>query len=260
MRRGGWVAFLAVAGFCHVNLDSAWAQTSWSDLLNRGYKLPKRWGLGVNYYSQDQPYRIDSLKLGLPGLDPALAHGLKVDNSAVSTHLVLDYWLLPFVDLELLAGHIDGKTDVALSKVNVGIPLSNITVNYDGLFYGAGFTLAAGGRRYFGTLTTEYTNTKLREENSSVSAWVVTPRLGINVGRASALYVGGMYERPEEEHKGAYTVPGVGTVPYDVVLSGKYSWSYIAGANFGLGEHFVLTLEGGFGDRDAALAYLSYRW
>jgi len=260
MRRAGWVALIAVTGLCLLHPARAAAQVSWDELRSRGYALPKRWGLGVNYYSQDQPYKIDSLTLGLPGLDPALAQRLKVDNSAVSTHLVLDYWLLPFLNLELLAGNIDGETDVALSEVNVGIPLSNITVDYRGLFYGAGFTLAAGGKRFFSTFTTEYSNTKLSNENSSVSAWVVTPRVGINVGKETALYVGGMYERPEEKHKGTYTVPGLGAVPYDVVLSGRDAWSAIAGANLGLGEHFVLTLEGGFGNRDAVLAHLNYRW
>lgn len=260
MKRLSFLALLVVLGLTSAGAPPAAAQMSRAQLLAQGYRLPKQWGIGIVYYSQKQPYRIDSLILGVPGLDPALASNLKVDNDTDSYHMVLDYWALPFLNFEVLAGHIDGTTKVGLSKVDIGIPLDNIDVHYRGLFYGFGFTLAAGGRHTYATLTTEYTNTKLDNEGSSVSAWVVTPRVGTSVGRYSSVYVGGMYERPDEHHKGVYTVPYLGTVPYDVTLSGKYAWSYLIGASLGLTENWELNLESGFGDRDAALAYLSYRW
>jgi hypothetical protein len=260
MKKGTLAIPLVVLAFASLGLGTASAQWSRSDLLAQGYKLPKQWGIGIVYYYQTQPYKIESLTLGIPGFDPAIAKGLKVDNKVKSYHAVFDYWALPFLNLELLAGKIDGKTKVGLSGINIGIPLENIDVDYDGLFYGGGFTLAAGGKRFFGTLTTEYTNTNLKQEDSSVSAWIVTPRLGMNVGESSSVYVGGMYERPDEKHKGTYTVPMLGPVPYQVTLGSKYAWSYIAGANIGLTEHWMLVVEGGFGNRDGAMAHLSYRW
>ena len=251
------VSALAVIFFCP-NLASA--QTSREDLIARGVKMPKKWGLGIVYYNQKQPYKIDSLELGLPGFDPATASGLPVDNDATSYHAVFDFWALPFLNIELLAGNIDGKTDVGLSTVNIGVPLDNITVDYSGFFYGAGFTLAAGSPVYWTSVTTEYSNTKLDNENSSVSAWIVTPRIGVNISEETALFIGAMYQKPEEKHQGTYTIPGMGTVPYDVTLTGKYAWNYLAGAHIGFGEHWRLNLEAGFGDRDSAQAYLCYRW
>jgi len=239
---------------------SATAQGLRSQLLAQGYELPKPWGLSVEYYWQKQPYKIDSLTLGIPGFDPALANGLKVDNRIETYQAVLDYWALPYLDLFALGGHIDGTTKVRLSSLNIGIPLQNIDVDYQGFFYGGGFTLAAGGKRYYGTLTTEYTNTSLNSESSSIDAWVVTPRFGVNLGHGSSVYVGAMYERPDEKHKGAYNVPFLGTVPYDVTLGSKNAWNYILGTNIEVTKSWELVLEGGFGKRHAALAHLGYRW
>ncbi|MFH1177939.1 MAG: hypothetical protein V1750_11075 [Acidobacteriota bacterium] len=251
------VSVLAVLSMCP---RPGSAQMSRGALLAKGVNLPKQWGIGVVYYNQKQPYKLDSLKLGLPGFDPAAASGLPVDNDATSYHAVFDYWALPFLNLELLAGNIDGSTGVGLSKVNIGMPLDDITVNYKGFFYGAGFTLAAGSPVYFATITTEYSRTKLDNEDSSVSAWVVTPRFGVNISNRTSLFVGAMYQDPAERHQGTYDIPHIATVPYDVTLTGKYAWNYLAGAYIGLGEHWKLNLEAGFGDRDSAQAYLSYRW
>jgi hypothetical protein len=236
------------------------AQASRDSLIASGVNLEKQWGFGVVYYNQTQPYKIDNLVVGLPGFDPALAQGLNVDSKATTYHAVLDYWALPFLNFEIEAGKISGSTDVGLSSLNIGIPLSDITVDYDGFFYGGGFTLAAGGKSWFTTLTTQYENTKLHQENSTVTAWVFTPRIGTNVGRYSSVYVGGMYQRPDEKHKGVYTIPGLGTVPYDVTLAAKYQWNYLAGAVLGLTENWRLNLDWGFGDRHSLQAYLSYRW
>jgi hypothetical protein len=249
----GWVVLVLAGGI-------ASAQTSRQALLAQGYNLEKQWGIGVTYYHQTQPYQIDTLTLGLPGFDPSLASAIGIDSHTRTLHAVVDYWALPFLNFEAEAGNIHGSTDVGLSQVNIGIPLSDITVDYNGFFYGAGFTLAGGGRTYFGSLTVQYENTRLDQENSSVTAWVYTPRLGMNVGRYSSLFIGGMYQAPNEKHQGLYDIPGLGTVPYDVKLAAKYNWNYLAGAYLGLTENWRLNLEFGFGDRHSSQAYLSYRW
>ncbi|MCU0293279.1 MAG: hypothetical protein MUF10_15020 [Thermoanaerobaculaceae bacterium] len=259
MRRWSGVVMLAGAVVMgHVGVSQA--QTSREYLLSHGYRLPKQWGVSVAYYRQSQPYELDSLTLGIPGFDPALANNLSVDNTTTTPHAAFDYWLLPYLNVQVLAGSIDGETDVKLSTLNVGIPLGDIIIDYKGFFYGAGFTLAAGSERYFATITTEYTSSQLDNEDSSVSAWVFTPRIGASFGRDSAVYVGAMYQVPEESHSGIQPIAGIGNVPYEVTLTAKDRWNYVAGVNLGLTEHWVLTVEGGFGDRDAVLGMLTYRW
>jgi hypothetical protein len=254
------VAVVVLCSVAALSVGVASAQMSRQELLARGVNLEKQWGIGVTYYHQKQPYAIDTLTLGLPGFDPSVASNIGIDSKAETFHAVVDYWALPFLNFEVEAGKISGSTDVGLSQVNIGIPLSDIAVDYNGFFYGAGFTLAAGGRNYFTTLTVQYENTKLDQEDSSVSAFVFTPRIGMNVGRYSSLFIGGMYQDPDEKHKGLYDIPGLGTVPYDVKLAAKYKWNYLAGAYLAVTENWRLNLEFGFGDRDSYQAYLTYRW
>jgi hypothetical protein len=44
-----------------------------------------------------------------------------------------------------------------------------------------------------------------------------------------------------------------------VELNEKESWNYLIGGTASLAEHWVLILQGGFGERDSALVTLEYR-
>ncbi len=224
-----------------------------------GAQLPLRRGVGMSFYVQDQDYVLDSLEVGIPFFDPSVAKGLKVTNRTTTVHATLDYWLLPFLDLMILAGYIDGKTDVDLSQLNIGIPLQNITVKYKGEVYGAGFTAAGGWDKFFATLTVQYTNTNLDVSNSKVSAWVITPKFGYTVGKVG-LFVGAEWQDPSEKHSGEYNVPPLGVVPYSVTLAGQDKWNYHAGMSTGIGRRWIFTLEGGFGNRTSGLFHVDYRW
>jgi hypothetical protein len=235
------------------------AQSTREAALARGVKLPAPFGIGLSIYTQDQSYAIDKLSLGIPGIDPAIAKNLKVDNRTKAAHLTADYWLLPFLDIYGILGQVQGTTHVKLSQINLGVPLQDIDVEYRGLLYGAGMVLAFGGKHVFGTLDLDYTNTRLDVETSAVKAWLATPRIGYDFGNAS-VWLGAMYENPQERHRGTFNVPYLGPVPYDVTLGAENKWSYLAGLSTGFGPHWVLTLEGGFGPRTSALAHLDYRF
>lgn len=226
--------------------------------------MPKRWGVGITYYQQRQPYGIDALTLA--GLPPEIAAGIDIEaieasNFTETTHVTFDYWLFPFLDLQLLAGTITSDTDLALSRVNVGLPLQDLEVESKGNVFGAGFTLAYGHERLFGTFTAQYTSAELDQVSSSVKALVLTPKVGWRLGTKGAAWLGAMYQKPEEKHEGSYLVPPF-PVPlgYAVTLTNEEKWGYLAGASYGLTDHWVLTAEGGFGGRDSVLVHLDYRW
>lgn len=235
------------------------AQSLWDQAVASGAKLPKRSGVSISLYTQDQNYTIDQLTLGVQSIDPAAAKNLKIKNNTKAAHLQADYWVLPFLDVYGILGQVRGTTDVNLSQVNIGLPLQDLHLEYRGLLYGAGFVLAYGGQHVFTTLDFNYNNTSLDVSTASVWAWLATPRIGYDFGKV-AVYLGAMYQHPQEKHKGTFDIPGFGPVPYDVTLGAENAWSYIAGLNAPIGPHFVLTLEGGFGPRTAALAHLDYRF
>lgn len=227
----------------------------------RGVEIPNPLGLGLTLYNQTQPYRIESLEVQFPGLDPSLLQDFDVGNETTSYHLRLDYWVLPFLNIFGMVGSIDSSTTIGLSGLDIGLPISinDLTVSLDGTMYGAGLVLAVGGEKWFATLSYDFTETDLDVAESSVSAWVLTPHVGLRLSRG-AVWVGAMYQRAQEEHRGVFDLPFVGQIPFHVTLRELEPWNYLIGGTAGLGEHWVLILQGGFGDRLSALASIEYRF
>ncbi|MFV2073663.1 MAG: hypothetical protein ACC742_13545 [Thermoanaerobaculales bacterium] len=236
------------------------AQSQGSNIRD-GIDLPAPWGVAITLYSQTQDYKIVSLDVPLAGIDIGQAENLTVANQTSTYHFKFDYWLLPFLNVYAIVGFVDGTTTVELGKIDLGIPirLNDIRIDYDGLLYGGGVTLAYGGEDWFTSLTYDINKTNLDLTDSSVSAWVLTPRVGL-VFEGAAIWVGGMYQQADETHTGVFDMPYLGSVPFRVELEQRDAWSYFVGMNAGLGEHLNLTLEGGFGPRKAALATLEYRF
>lgn len=226
-----------------------------------GVQLPPRLGVTLTVYDQRQDYDIVSLDVGIPGLDLTQADGLKVDNKTDTTHLMVDYWVLPFLNVFALGGTVQGKTRVSLANVDLGVPLqlNDLRIDYHGTVYGGGFTLAGGWQRTFESLTYEYTKTSLNVSTSSIKAWVATLKLGYQVD-GGAVWVGAMYQDTQERDEGAYTMPYLGTFPFSVEFKQAKPLNYLLGAMAGIGQHWTLTMEAGFGDRDSAMLALGYRY
>ena len=248
--RAALTALVIVAG----GTVAAWGQSS-SEVAMRNSL-----GIGLTLYNQTQPYEIANLTVQIPGIDPATLTNLDVDNDTTSYHLRIDYWLFPFLNVFGLVGQIEGKTDVDLQGIDIGLPvgLSNLTIDYDGTVYGGGAVLAVGGAHWFGALAYDYTETDLDVATSSVKATVVTPKIGYHFDRG-AVWVGAMHQDAEEIHEGTYTLPYLGAVPFRVELNEKDPWNYLIGGTAGLGKGWVLILQGGFGTRSSALVTLEYR-
>ncbi|MDX1380747.1 MAG: hypothetical protein R3233_06485 [Xanthomonadales bacterium] len=241
---------------------TASAELPWMKDLAGGRDLPRPWGLGIDFFTMDQDYNIDSLVLGIPGLsvDPSQ---LGVTNEIQHFDLKLDAWILPFMNVFAIIGHMDGETDVDLSQaevVGLPFPLTTLTVDYDGTVYGGGFTLAAGGERWFTSVTTTYTETSLSGDfDSSVEALTVQPRIGILRGGWS-FWVGTMYLDAEEKHSGVIQLPVLGAVPFDVELGSADDFNFATGARYVFSEHADISLELGFGDREHTLFNYTYRF
>jgi hypothetical protein len=226
---------------------------SWAD----GRKLPLPVGLTLTYYNQQQDYDLD--KITLPELKiPVSSTGIEVVNRLTEVNLQLDAWLLPWLDVFGILGKLDAKTSVdgvALGGQQIAVP----DYKYDGIVYGGGMTLAGGLGNWFGALTGIYTNTNLSGDGSSVSSWVVTPKVGYDFGQFR-LWGGGMFQRAEEKHTGTFTMMmptdltnpnptefAPRTVSYEVQLHEKEPWNFLIGAETGFNEHWRLSGEWGIG-------------
>lgn len=261
MFRGFRIPLLAVVILLLATSGPTWAENDDVGAIDKGHRLPMKWGIGFTVFSQSQPYDIITLEVPLAGLDIGAAEGLDIENNTDSYHFKLDYWLAPFLNVYLLGGYIEGDTTVKLSKVDLGLPilLNDIRIQYDGFMYGGGVTLAFGGRGWFTTLTYDLTRTDLDVTTSSVQGWVLTPRVGLTFDGA-AVWVGAMYQQAEETHEGFWEMPYLGLVPYYVELEQSEPWNYQIGMVAGLSEHWNLIIEGGVGSRKSVLAHIEYRF
>ena len=229
-------------------------------------KLPRPIGISVDYYTMSQGYNIEDLsftlsfpfEFPLPDFDL-----LDVKNEVDYADIKLDAWLLPFLNVIAVVGDLNGRTDVDLSVLGLeefGIPLSTLSIRYDGLVYGGGLVLAGGGEYWFGSVAATYTKTDVTGDfESSVTSIAVQPRFGFNGGRYT-MWVGAFGLSADENHQGDIELPFLGTVAFEIDLAEEEKWNTVAGFQATLGKHIDVLLEGGFGSRDHFLASFGYRF
>ena len=230
--------------------------------MAQGHELPLPFGIGVTYYNQNQRYKVDHLEFLLPGAAGISSSQIGIENRIREANVQFDAWLLPYLNVFVMVGQINGHTDVDLGKVNLGLPFSlgKLAVNYSGTQYGGGLTLAAGGEGWFSSLTAVTTTADLGGDfDSKVEALVVMPRVGLVRDRGS-VWVGVMYQKADEKHHGVFQLPYIGPVPFAVELSQKNEWNGLVGMHAELAKHWTLELEGGFGSRRSASTTLAYRF
>ncbi|MDE2641825.1 MAG: hypothetical protein OSB55_03590, partial [Verrucomicrobiota bacterium] len=195
-----------------------------------------------------------------------------LESRATSTTAKLDAWLLPFLNVYGVAGYVDGETVASGFSVN-GLPPamasllpSSFSIAYSGPIYGAGITLAAGYNQYFALLDANYTESDLDIGESTIEAFVVSPRIGITGnlgGLEGSLYVGAMYQDIDENQNGTVNFPVMGQavpVGYRVISEAENKWNYLVGANLKASESWNYGIEVGFSDRTHAMATLNYRF
>jgi hypothetical protein len=217
-------------------------------------ELPSPYGLGITYHHQKQDYKLVDLMVNLPGISLEQASVVEIDNRTDEANFKFDLWFLPFLNVFGIIGRVEGETEVALPP-----PLGSLEIDYDGLVYGGGMTLAAGVGKYFASITGLFTNTDLDVSTSSVEAFILTPRIGMQTSFGE-VWIGGMYQETDEKHSGSVTVPTIGAVQYEVELEEDNPWNYLAGTKINIGKNWDIELEGGIGDRKHITASLTYRF
>lgn len=239
--------------------------------------LPRTWGIGIDYFSMDQPYEIDSLSfepMVLPITDSSV---IGVSNDISHVDLKVDVWVLPFLNVFGIYGQIDGDTIVDLSALGLPLPpdVQSLTVGYDGDVYGGGLVLAVGGERWFASLTATFADTNLSGDidKSTVESTTIQPRFGLRYGDHTEFWIGGYLLDAEERHSGTIELdlgpiiaPPGGQIPRPVPLGFAVDLSQEQDFNLSIGTHMTLsdaweaTVEVGGGDRRTVLANLTYRF
>jgi len=223
------------------------------------------WGIGLDFYTMEQDYSIQSLQFVLPGVDISDPTRIKVRNELQHYDLKLDAWITPFLNVFALVGHVDADTYVDFSDVPItGLPISlgTLPVSYDGTVYGLGLNFLYGSDRWFAALNNTWIDTSLNGNfDSSVQTFTSQPRIGLILNKWT-VWAGGMYLDTEETHRGTITlpVPGIPPVPFSVELGAMEHWNYAVGIGHVFSPKAHITLEIGFGERDHTLFNFTYRF
>ncbi len=250
--------------------------------LAAGHELPLPLGISANVFFMEQDMEAQSIAVDIPPLPlptgplqlpPGLpAESAKLESRVTTTTAKIDAWVLPFLNVYGVAGYVDGETTASGFSVG-GLPpeLASLLPNsfaiaYSGSTYGVGGTLAAGYNQFFASLDANYTESDLDIGDSTIEAFVISPRIGITGdlgGLSGALYVGAMYQDVDEQQNGTVQFPIAGVsvpVGYDVISAAKEEWNYLVGANLKASESWNYGIEVGFSDRTHVMATLNYRF
>ena len=228
-------------------------------------KLPRTWGVGIDYFDMSQPYEFD----GTPTINPPLPitdfSVIGIDNSVEHVDFKIDVWITPFLNVYAIYGNIDGETRVDLS--GTGLPVPPITIDYDGDVYGGGLVLAVGGDRWFASVAGTLTDTSLGGDlDSTVQTTIVQPRFGLRFEDHTEIWIGGYFIDAEESHSGPVEVDlgpllgGVQTLDVDVDLKQEEDFNFSVGTHMMLSDAWEATVEVGAGDRRTVLANFTYRF
>ena len=250
--------------------------------LAAGHELPLPLGISANVFFMEQDMEAQSIAIDIPPLPlptgplqlpPGLpAESAKLESRATSTTAKIDAWVLPFLNVYGVAGYVDGETTASGFSVG-GLPPelasllpNSFAISYSGPVYGVGVTLAAGHNQFFASLDANYTESDLDIGDSTIEAFVISPRIGITGdlgGLSGALYVGAMYQDVDEQQNGTVKFPIMGMavpVGYDVISAAKEEWNYLVGANLKASESWNYGIEVGFSKRTHVMATLHYRF
>jgi hypothetical protein len=253
---------LILAGTAHASALPLWKG------LAKGHKLPRPYGLSVDFFEMKQGYEITALKFSLPGAPSGLSvpSSLVDVNNRVHHHdIKLDAWVLPFVNVFAIYGQVHATTAVGLSKINLGAlglpPLGAVDLSYQGDVYGVGTTIAVGGDHWFAEMTGTATRTSLSGDFASTESsrsW--QPRVGWVKGNWQA-WAGAQKIDIKENHKGTIILaPSFPPITFDVSLRQRAAWTPVVGARYEFNDAFDVTAEYGGGDRRTALVNVEYRF
>jgi hypothetical protein len=251
-----------------------------------GYDLPLPFGAGANFVWMDQGIDIRELTVGVgsASTEPGFIGFSNARSRNTATTVRLDAWLLPFMNIYGLLGYLDGNTelDINVPGLTVDVPIIGpvpifdpftipVDVDYDGVTYGGGITLAGGYRRLFGSLDMNYTRSDINLTDGEVTTLTISPRLGIlfeslAVKGTGALWVGAMYMDYKETISDSINLRQIDpelpslTIDYEVKIKNKEKLNFIFGGQWEITKRWQLMAEGGVGERKQVILGAFFRF
>ena len=250
-----------------------------------GFELPMPIGLSYTHFAERETFRMPELKLGGHGGRLFNAGGLvrvpaiKIDEHAEMARV--EAWVLPFLNLYGLIGRVDGRANIDIAPAFLPpkhSPKYDLRLDYGGLTFGLGGTLAAGIKPFkgrstiiFGLADLNVTQTfpdfrRVVTSVAPVTVGVVNVRGGVrdrilhtsSLGDIYASAWGGvMWEDVQKIMSGSVSI-------FDLDFQGKTrsvdAWNTIVGAGLEIGKHVNLMIDIGIGERRSLMVSATIRF
>jgi hypothetical protein len=256
----------------------------WSNFLpilgqaacERGYVLPRPFGISLGYMHQDQPFDVGNIYInGIDVKTPGAVVVNEVQNEESTYTLRFDAWILPFLSIYGILGKTDGQAKGPL-KINLNpvfptlcaIPSNDCIVDstfkldYKADVKGFGTTIAGGYKDFFGMIDMNWTEADLDISLTDAEATVISSRIGWNGklgGFSGVLWVGGMYQDIEQTLDLEVNV-GKNNLLVSIDQSTQEAYNYLIGGQWDVNRSFSILAEIGLGKRESQMLNFTYRF
>ena len=225
----------------------------------RGIELPLPFGAGLVLYYLDRDILIRDVRIGRNGDPPASVSDyatLSAESRVVNVNAKLDAWILPFVNVYVIAGYLhnesDTRIDVELPPLLPGGPTRRRTMTVptemDGSVGGVGMTLAGGYGPYFMIVDLNAARADLGFDDR-FDAFISSARAGWN-GRAGAYPFRAWANLTDWDTEatatGSVADPDGGNLAFEVDQGPAYRKTYGVGAQCAFRPSFELAADVGF--------------
>ena len=265
------------------NPDSV-CEDRWSTFLpflgraacERGYVLPRPFGISLGYMHQDQPFDVGDIFVnGFDVKTPGIAVVDEVQNEESTVTLRFDAWILPFWNVYGILGRTDGEANGSLKlslepvfPILCGLPGNNCNVDetfrlsYRGDVTGYGTTIAGGYKDFFGMVDYNRTTADLDISRTDAEATVISSRIGWNGklgGFTGVLWVGVMYQ-DIAQYLDLEVDIGDSLLEVTIQQETQAAYNYTVGGQWDINRSFAILAEFGFGQRKSQMLNLTYRF
>ena len=265
------------------NPDSV-CEDRWSTFLpflgraacERGYVLPRPFGVSLGYMHQDQPFDVGDIFVnGIDVKTPGIAVVDEVQNEESTVTLRFDAWILPFWNVYGILGRTDGEANGPLKlslepifPILCGLPGNDCNVDetfrlsYSGDVTGYGTTIAGGYKDFFGMVDYNRTTADLDISRTDAEATVISSRIGWNGklgGFTGVLWVGVMYQ-DIAQYLDLEVDIGDSLLEVTIQQETQAAYNYTVGGQWDINRSFAILAEFGFGQRKSQMLNLTYRF
>lgn len=237
-----------------------------------GMTLPPPLGISAVFTELNRTVAVSDVRLALGADTPTSVNRISVPTSkfhASSQIARCDLWVLPFINIYGLVGYTktSGSVDVVVSDFpTMASPDAsiNVPVELEGPTAGYGITTGIGGKHWFATLDFNQTWTSFDNLDSSLTALVLTPRIGMPIDHPcfkGEIHVGAMYQDTAQTVELTINHPVLGNgLHVQVDQFEPRPWNFLIGGLWAIDEQMQVMLEIGSGGRNYVITGVTLRF